>query len=209
MTDDSSGGRRTKVERVMDQYGLEEWGPRLEAEWIGDETERTSLRDLATEFNQAVLRAAVRDSGASVLDTDIESLYRTLTDDDVSRSDAVRRRRDLERAGVDIDDVRSDFVTHQTIYTYLTNVRDASLPEEDTEDRIERKKETVQRLAGRTQVITESTLEELGNAGEIADRDYDVFVDVRAICGDCGADYPIVDLLEQGGCDCDGSDTAR
>lgn len=206
MTDDSSGRRRTKVERVIDEYDLEGWGDRLEAEWIGDGTERTSLRDLATEFNQAVLRAAMKNAGASVLDTDIESLYRTLTDDDISRSDTVRKRRELERSGVDIDDVRSDFVTHQTIYTYLTNVRDATLPEEDTEDRIERKKETVQRLAGRTQVVTESTLEELGNAAEISDRDYEVFVDVRAICGNCGADYLIAELLDQGGCDCDGAD---
>lgn len=203
MTDDSSARRRTKVERVMDEYDLESWGDRLEAEWIGDGTDRTSLRDLATEFNQAVLRAALRDAGASVFDTDVESLYRTLTDDDVSRSDAVRKRRELERSGVDIDDVRSDFVTHQTIYTYLTNVRDASLPEEDPEDRVDRKKETVQRLAGRTQVITESTLDELRGAGELTDRDYEVFVDVRAICGNCGTDYPIADLLEQGGCDCD------
>ncbi|MDS0474856.1 rod-determining factor RdfA [Natrinema sp. 1APR25-10V2] len=204
MTADSSGGRRTKVERVIDEYGLEEWGDRLEAEWTGDGTDRTSLRDLATQFNQAVLRAAVRDAGESVLDTDIESLYRTLADDDVSRSDAVRKRRELERSGVDIDAVRSDFVTHQTIYTYLTNVRDASLPEEDTEGRVDRKKETVQRLAGRTQVVTESTLSELSNAGEITDRNYEVFVDVRTICGNCGADYPIAELLDQGGCDCDG-----
>ncbi|MFA9503914.1 rod-determining factor RdfA [Natrinema sp. H-ect1] len=208
MADDSRGGRRTKVERVMDQYGLEEWGERLEAEWIGDGTDRTSLRDLATEFNEAVLRAAVREAGGSALDTDVGSLYRTLTDDDASRSVAVRRRRELERAGVDVDAVESDFVTHQTIYSYLTNVREASLPEEDTEDRIERKKETVQRLAGRTQVITESTLEELGNADEITDREYEVFVDVRTICGNCGADYGIAELLERGGCDCDATDAA-
>ncbi|MBZ6493447.1 rod-determining factor RdfA [Natrinema longum] len=208
MADNASGGRRTKVERVMAEYDLEEWGARLEAEWIGDGTERTSLRDLATAFNQAVLRAAVHDAGSSTLDTDIESLYRTLTDDDASRSDAVRKRRDLERSGVDVDDVTSDFVTHQTVYTYLTNVRDASLPEEDGEDRIERKKETVQRLAGRTQVITESTLEELSNADEITDRNYEVFVDVRTICGNCGADYPIADLLDQGGCDCETDDGA-
>ncbi|SEP85206.1 rod-determining factor RdfA [Natrinema salaciae] len=208
MTDDSSGGRRTKVERVMDEYDLEEWGERLEAEWTGEGTERTSLRDLATAFNQAVLGAAVREAEGTVLDTDVESLYRTLTDDDVSRSDTVRKRRELERSGVDIDEVRSNFVTHQTIYTYLTNVRDASLPEEDAEDRVERKKETVQRLAGRTQVITESTLDELRNADEITDREYEVFVDVRAICGNCGADYPIAELLDQGGCDCDGADAA-
>ncbi|QLG48101.1 rod-determining factor RdfA [Natrinema halophilum] len=203
MTGDSSDRRQTKVERVIDKYELDGWGDRLEAEWVGDGAERTSLRDLATQFNQAVLRSAVREAEASVLDSDIEALYQTLTDDDVSRSEAVRRRRNLERSGVDIDDVQSDFLTHQTIYTYLTNVRDASLPDEDTEDRVERKKETIQRLAGRTQVVTESTLEELGNAGEIAARDYNVFIDVRAICGNCGADYSVSELLEQGGCDCD------
>ncbi len=202
MTDGSSR-RRTKVERVIDEYDLESWGARLEAAWVGDGTERTSLRDLADEFNRAVLRAAVRDASGSVLDSDIDPLYRTLTDDDVSRSDAVRKRRELERTGVDVDAVRSDFVTHQTIYTYLTNVRDASLPETDTENRLERKTETIQRLAGRTQVVTESTLEELGKAAEITDRDYEVFVDVRTICGNCGADYPIATLLERGGCDCD------
>ncbi|WP_254524024.1 rod-determining factor RdfA [Natrinema caseinilyticum] len=203
MTDDSSGRRRSKVERVIDTYDLEGWGDRLEAEWIGDGAERTSLRDLATEFNQAVLRSALRDAGASVLNSDIEALYRTLTDDDVPRSETVRKRRELERSGVDIDDVRSDFLTHQTVYTYLTNVRDASLPDEDSGDRVDRKKETIQRLTGRTQVVTESTLDELGNAGEIADRNYDVFVDVRAICGNCGADYSVTELLERGGCDCD------
>ena len=203
---DNSRSRRSQVERVIAEYDLESWGDRLEAAWVGDGTERTSLRDLAAEFNRAVLRAAVRDAGGSVVESDIESLYRMLTDDDVSRSDAVRKRRELERSGVDVDAVSSDFVTHQTIYTYLTNVRDASLPEEDTDDRLERKTETVQRLAGRTQVITESTLEELGKAGEIADREYEVFVDVRTICGNCGADYPIATLLEQGGCDCDVAD---
>ena len=205
MTDDSRS-RRSKVERVIAEYDLESWGDRLEAKWVGDGTERTSLRDLAGEFNRAVLRAAVRDAGGSMLESDIDTLYRALTDDDVSRSETVRKRRELERTGVDIDAVSSDFVTHQTIYTYLTNVRDASLPEADTEDRLERKTETVQRLAGRTQVVTESTLEELGNAGEIADRDYEVFVDVRTICGNCGADYPIATLLDQGGCDCEIAD---
>ncbi|MFD1562139.1 rod-determining factor RdfA [Haloarchaeobius amylolyticus] len=203
MTDDSRSRRRSKVERVIAEYGLESWGNRLEAAWVGDGTERTSLRDLAAEFNKAVLRAAIRDAGGSVVDSDVDVLYRTLTDDDVSRSDAVRKRRELERSGVDVDAVSSAFVTHQTIYTYLTNVRDVSLPDEDGNDRLERKTETVQRLAGRTQVITESTLEELGKAGEIADREYEVFVDVRAICGNCGADYPIATLLEEGGCDCD------
>lgn len=203
MSDDASGRRRTKVERVMDEYGLEEWGDRLEARWTGDGTERTSLRDLASAFNRAVLRAALREAGESVIDADVDHLYRTLTDDDVPRSDAVRKRRELERAGIDVDAVQSDFVTHQAIHTYLTDVREATLPEDDPADRLERKRATIDRLAGRTQVVTDATVEELVGADELTDRNYEVFVTVRVVCQQCGTDYTAAELLERGGCDCE------
>lgn len=203
MGEDGSSGRRTKVERVIDDYGLEEWGDRLEAEWIGDGTERTSLRDLADQFNRAVLRAALQEAGESVTDADVDHFYRTLTDDDVPRSDAVRKRRDLERSGVDVEGVESDFVTHQAIHTYLTSVRDASLPEDDAADRVERKRSTIERLAGRTQVVTDATIDELVSADELTDRNYEVFVNVRVVCEQCGADYAAAELLDRGGCDCD------
>lgn len=193
--------RQTKVERVIERYDLDGLGDRLEAEWIGDGTERTSLRDLATEFNIAVLRAALLDVGESTISSDVESTYQTLTDDDVPRSDEIRKRRELERAGVDVEDVIGDFVTHQAIHTYLTNVREAELTQ-DEGDRVERKKETIQRLASRTQVVTDSTLDELARAELLSDRNYEVFVNVRVLCEDCGADYTIDELITQGGCDC-------
>lgn len=193
--------RQTKVERVIERYDLDGLGDRLEAEWVGDGTERTSLRDLATEFNIAVLRAALLDVGESTISSDVESTYQTLTDDDVPRSDEIRKRRELERAGVDVEDVIGDFVTHQAIHTYLTNVREAELTQ-DEGDRVERKKETIQRLASRTQVVTDSTLDELARAELLSDRNYEVFVNVRVLCEDCGADYTIDELITQGGCDC-------
>ncbi|MCU4741358.1 hypothetical protein OB955_24585 [Halobacteria archaeon AArc-m2/3/4] len=194
--------RQTKVERVIDRYELDGLGDRLEAEWVGDGTERTSLRDLATEFNIAVLRAALLDVGESTISSDVESTYQTLTDDDVPRSDEIRKRRELERAGVDVEDVLSDFVTHQAIHTYLTNVREAELTQ-DEGDRVERKKETIQRLASRTQVVTDSTLDELARAELLSERNYEVFVNVRVLCEDCGADYTVDELITQGGCDCE------
>ncbi len=193
--------RRTKVERVIEEYGLDGWGERLEAEWTGDGTERKSLRDLATGFNVAVLRAALSAAGESTVTADVESTYHTLTADDVSRSDTIRKRRELERAGIDVDDVLRSFVTHQAIHTYLTNVREATL-ERDEGDRVERKKETVQRLISRTQVVTDSTIEELVNAELLRDRPYEVFVNVRVVCNDCGTDYAVEELIERGGCDC-------
>ncbi|WIV66648.1 rod-determining factor RdfA [Natrialbaceae archaeon AArc-T1-2] len=201
MTDDRSLSR-SKVARVIDEYDLEGWGDRLERKWLGNGDERTSLRDLATEFNVAVLRAALQEAGESTIESDVESAYRTLTDDDVSESDTIRKRRDLERAGVDVDEVLSDFVTHQAIHTYLTDVREAKLERND-EDRAERKKETIQRLLNRSQVVTESTIEELANADLLTDRDYEVFVNARIVCEDCGQDYAVDELIDQGGCDCD------
>ena len=46
-------------------------------------------------------------------------------------------------------------------------------------------------------------VEELANAGLVTDRDYDVVVDLRVVCNDCGRDYTVADLFEQGGCDCE------
>lgn len=191
----------SKVARVIDTYGMEGKGDELEAAWTGESGERTSLRDLAEEFNLAVLEAAIREADGSVVSTDVESFYRTLTDDDVSRADEMRKRRELEGKGVDVDAVLDDFVTHQAIHTYLTKYRDAEL-DDRSENLVERKIDTLERLRGRTSAVSESTIGTLVNAEEITDREYEVFVDVRVVCSDCGTDYAVSDLLERGGCDC-------
>ncbi|MGZ0746291.1 rod-determining factor RdfA [Haloparvum sp. AD34] len=192
----------SKVARVIEEYELEGYGAELEAAWTGEAGDRTSLRDLADEFNRRVLDAAIRQSGGAPVSTDVQSTYRTLASDDVPQADRMRKRRDLEREGVDVDAVLDDFVTHQAIHTYLTDYREASLPERSA-DVLDRKAETLERLQGRTTAVTESTLETLTEADEVTDREYELFVDVRVVCGDCGTDYSIGDLLRQGGCDCD------
>lgn len=192
---------RSKVARVIREYDLDGMGERLEAEWTGERGERTSLRDLADEFNRAVLEAAIRDGGGAVAEHDLESTYRTLTDDDVSRADEMRKQRELEEMGVDPDAVQSDFVTHQAVHTYLTEYRDAELPD-DTEAAAERKAAVLERLQGRTSAVAESSIDVLTSNGELTDRDYEVFVDVRVVCSDCGTDYAAGELLRQGGCDC-------
>lgn len=192
----------SKVARVIEAYGLEGYGAELEAAWTGETGDRTSLRDLADEFNRRVLDAAIREEGGAPVSTEVESTYRTLTNDDVPQADRMRKRRDLERDGVDVDAVLGDFVTHQAIHTFLTDYREASLPDR-SDDVLDRKAETLERLQGRTTAVAESTLETLTEADEVTDREYELFVDVRVVCGDCGTDYSIGDLLRQGGCDCD------
>ena len=191
----------SKVARVIDEYDLEGMGERLEASWTGDGGERTSLRDLADEFNRSVLEAAIRDAGGTAVSSDVETTYRLLTDDDVSEADRMRKRRELEQGDVDVSRVCDDFVTHQAVHTYLTKYREAELPDRSA-DRVQRKIETLERLQGRTSVVAESTIDGLVNTEDISDREYEVFVDIRVVCSECGTGYAIGELIRQGGCDC-------
>jgi hypothetical protein len=192
----------SKVARLLEAYGIEEWGERLERRWTGADGERTSLRDLADEFNEAVLKAALDDAGISTTAPEISTTYRILVDDDVSRADRRRKERNLKQAGLDVDDIRSDFVTHQAIHTYLTSYRGTELPTQST-DSPAQAAENLQQLQGRTTAVAESTVDQLVSQGEVSDHEYQVLVDLRVVCEDCGSGYSIEDLIRRGGCGCD------
>lgn len=190
----------SKVARVIEKYELTGMGDTLEAAWTGDTGERTSLRDLADDFNKTVLEAGLRDAGTGAIDPDVQTTYEVLTGNG-SVADRTRKIHELERAGLDVDDILNDFTTHQAIHTFLTKYRDAELPSAE-EDIVDRKIETLERLMGRVAAVSESTVESLVNGEELTDHAYEVLIDVRMICPDCGSEYPLVDLLRDGGCDC-------
>lgn len=198
MTDRTSGPS-TKVARVIEEYELDGMGAQLESAWTGETGDRTSLRDLADEFNEAVLEAALREAGGSPLNFEVTGTYRAIRNG--SGPEATRSRRRLEREGVDPDGLAGNFVTHQAIHTYLTKNRGASLPEDDA-DAVERKVETIEKLQGRVAAVTESAITSLAGADELDADEYDVLVDVRTVCPNCGADHPVGELLRQGGCGC-------
>ncbi len=194
-----TNGRRTKVARVIDQYNLDGMGAQLEAAWTDETGERTSLRDLADEFNRAVLEATLRAAGDSPPNFEVVGMYEALQEE--TGAEATRARRKLERADIDPESVSRDFVTHQAIHTYLTKEREASLPEGE-KNTITRKIETIQKLEGRLAAVAENAVSSLSSVGEADSESYDILVDVRAVCPECGSDRPVVDLLEADGCDC-------
>jgi hypothetical protein len=65
------------------------------------------------------LRRHSRPPGDTVLEGEVEHTYHLLTDDEVSSGDRRRAERRLERQGIDIDTLRSDFVSYQAIRMYL------------------------------------------------------------------------------------------
>jgi hypothetical protein len=187
------------VARVIDKYDLAQMGSHLEAAWTGETGERTSLRDLADEFNETVLTAALRDAGGAPMMLEVSEAYEKLSSG--TEANATRARRRLERKGINVHTVESDFVTHQAIHTYLKRDRDVSLPSDDG-DRRKRKIESIEKLQGRLTAVTESTLSSLAAAGDLNGDDYNVLVNVRAVCPDCGIDRSVSEFLREGGCSC-------
>ena len=195
----TDGGRRTKVARVIDERDLTEMGARLETAWTGESGDRKSLRDLADEFNEAVVESSLRDAGGAPMAFEVAGTYRALSGE--PNADAPRARRRLERAGVHVDDLTSDFVTHQAIHTYLKRDRDATLPDERRDPR-EQRVESIEKLQGRLVAVTESAMASLAASGALDSDEYEVLVNVRTICPDCGSGQPVSELLQQGGCGC-------
>jgi hypothetical protein len=198
-----SGGKRlTKVERVVDEYDLDGIESTLATRWTGDGDDRWSLRDLADFFNERVLEAALLSAGEQPLDGEVANYYRLLTTDDVSAGARTEARKQLERAGVDVDDLRSDFVSHQAVHTFLTSRQEVTYEGASGEQRLESSRDTINRLESRTESVTRNTVGALRDADVLDIEEFSVIADVAVVCDDCGRRHDVSSLLVRGGCQC-------
>jgi hypothetical protein len=198
------GSHGGKVGRVIEEYELDGLGGELEQRWTAEGEERTSLRDLATDFNERVLEAAMTRHGRQPAPEAVETTYRLLTDDDANPSSRTRTERDLERDGIDVESIKRDFVSHQAIHTYLTEHREATAPESDT-DAIASAESAIDRLQSRTAAVTRTTVDRLMGTDDFAESDVEVLVSVEVFCNDCGRSHTVGEYIDAGGCDCEGS----
>jgi len=217
MADQSSN--RSKIERVIERYDLYGIGDELERRWTGGDGDSESLseasgsdrrerhvrsestRDLAAYFNRRVLETAIERSDVTTMKQDLTDLYEALTDESVGGTNTLVRSR-LAREGLAIERVEDAFVSHQTIYRYLTKQRGATQPRPSDEERIENSTKRVQRLQGRTTAVTTETIESLERHDLLTVGQFDVLTDVQVLCRDCGRSYDATTLLESGHCEC-------
>lgn len=190
-----------KVGRVAEEYSLDGMHETLAARRTGEEGSPASLRTLADEFNQAVLRAAMRPHGAGVLDGEVENGYRLLTADDISRGMRTRARKQLESDGVDVDAVEASFVSHPTMGRHLETCLGVE-PAPEERDPIQAATERVFKLLSRVEAVVGNTVEGLAAADRVAAGAVAVTVDVRVTCQRCGVQATAADFIDRGGCDC-------
>lgn len=196
-------GRTTnsKLSRLLDMYDLDDLGERIEDYWLDDTDNRYSLRELAEYINQQLLRTVMREAGMDPLKGEVENIYRLLTDDDISTGTYTQACRRLERAGVDVDQLDADFVSRQAVHTYLTSVRGVTYSTEDS-DPVKDEATNVRRLQRRMTTMTTGKLSRLQNAGHITLGEFELLLDMRVLCKDCGTQYQVSDLLEKRTCEC-------
>lgn len=189
-----------KVGRTVAKYDLHGLPGELAARWTGEEGERESLRSLADYFNERVLAAALRDAGVETVD-DAGRLYRVLTGEQGSAGDQTDLRNRLEREGVPVDSVTSDFVSHQTVHTFLTEHLDVSYGE-DERPQVEKDAERINRLESRLAAVADDAVDRSDRTERITVGDAEVFVETRVLCTDCGGSFTVQSLLDRGGCNC-------
>lgn len=197
---DSAG--KSKVASLIQKYNISGIGAEMEDLWTANGDERLSLRELERYFNKQLLMAVLENADTMPIDGDIGYTYDILIDNDGTEGERTRLRHRLEQKEIDVDQLISDFVSYQSIRTYLTEDRNAEynreIPPADTATITQQ----IRRLIGRTSSVTTEKVERLRDRDVINIGSIHVFVDVYVMCEDCGSRYEVSELLQSGGCDC-------
>jgi hypothetical protein len=191
-----------KVGRIIDRYDLDGLGQELEDRWLGRGYESQSLRSLADWFNKYLLEEKFNQVGELPISGEVDNLYRLLTEDEVTSGGRLDAETVLEKKDIDPENIRQEFVSHQSVYIYLTEYQDAS-KHRSSEDRIESARDTIQRLQNRLIAVIENHIEQLRNTEKLTIGEFTVLVDVQILCEDCGSSYSITKLFDRGGCNCE------
>lgn len=199
-----------KVGNAVSQYELVGLNQQLVSKRSRDEA---SLRDLADYINRSILAAALETDADTLIENTeafgalgreeaIESIYHVLTDDSGSTEQLARVETRLEQSGVDLEAVRSAWVTHPTVRTHLRECLDidtSRTPDLEPDDGLQ----TIEWARSQCVAIVERTFERLVQAGHLSITDVDVSLSIRVTCTACKETFRPSDLVNRGGCACD------
>ena len=187
-----------KVGRIAHEDDIEEWTADLVSDW----QDGTSLRSLANRFNKRVIDVALDNAASTQSEWIREPIYDLFLGGTTDQSNEIEIRRELQRAELDVDGLKSDLISHQTLYRHFTQCLDESKDtSRSSSARLESARDTIFSLQRRTQQVTESTISNLRQAEIVDIGDSDVIVDIQVVCEKCGRSMDVETTLSEG-CDC-------
>jgi hypothetical protein len=194
----------------MEKYSLED----LNSEIIDyRSTEDASLREVAAYINKSLLEQAVAETDDVELDTNTElfgaiskdealdTIYTALHSDEVPPDQRARVRKQLEQAGIDVDDVTSDWVSHTTVSAHLNSCLDINTSQSEAVT-AESAEKTIEWAKTKCKNIISRTVQRLQSADIVTICSPDISLSVHVTCTDCNTTFTPSELLSRGECNC-------
>jgi len=201
--DSSVENANTKVGRLIAKYGLDGMAADMEERWMRDDEQSKSIREIEEDFNKAVLRRVLEDSGTQPFESELDTIYRVITDEQATMTEDIEVQERLSERNVDADSLADDFVSHQTIYNFLTKQRKAEYQStQDPQERLRRSNESVQKIKNRLTAVAQTNVRSLENSGLLTLGEFDVMGEVYVYCQDCNSRFSISELIDREGCEC-------
>lgn len=182
-----------KVCRVLDERGLDGYDERLLADWRGEDGARKGYRRLARDLNVALLRREMDAAGLSTLGDEPASKYERLRGDGASAAEVAKV---LDRQGVGVDRLRSDFVSYGVVRTHLLDCLDA---EYDPDPAGDWEGQAVDIAVDRARNKVAEAVRARANKGELASGGtVTVHLDADVECEACRTRVPLRRALRRG-----------
>lgn len=202
-----------KIQSIIQKYGLSKLGDELVEQWTDPENAK-SLHELEAYVNQRIVQQALAERTqeklswtqsygeiAKILQADGSSANRF---DDISQVEIVDVKNRLSEQNIDVDELSNDFVSYNTIYHYLTDIRGVTASDDRRKATTpeERQNKVVDRLSNLTQrvdAVTEQGLESLVSV-DIIPESYDVRIKLRVECTKCDRRQNLLEYIRNHGC---------
>lgn len=187
-----------KVCRVLDERGMKRYEDRLVDQWQADGPERKGYRQLADWLNVTMLRREMDRAGLSTLGQEAESKYERLRSADGSVAEEVAAG--LSGAGIDVEQLRDDFVSYGVVRTHLRECLDL----EYTAESGDWETETIEMARDYATKKVSEAVRSLSNKDELEGGELEVKVSVAIECETCHAAVPVDRAVRRGYiCDCE------
>lgn len=192
-----------KIGRTSRKYEIDDIDEELGRRWLADD-DQMSLRELSAYFNESILRTAMDDAGMAPLEGEVSNLYYLLTDDSVTAGNRTQARNQLEKHGIDPDEVQSDFVSYQTVNRHLKRCLELERrPTDGSSVEPETALDRIGALQSRTAKVTEKTLSRLQADRDRQPQDFEVILDTSVVCNNCYTQLTVEQVINGTECDCE------
>ena len=201
----NEGGRPLKVPRVLKKYNIEAFGDKMGEMWARD-TDRYSVRELEVKLNAKSIASACQRAGEAIDEVTAEDYYRKIATEESEGYIQEQTIKKLDKIGVDIDELRNDFVSYHSVYTYLQkrNVEPGGQPDANNpEELVETTQKRVQEYREEQSERVDEQLKQLTHTDQFPDESPETHVAIKVTCPHCGRILPIQRYLQQQGCGCE------